>query len=89
MLMNPVNGVVTTTGRSPGSNAMYTCDSADYELVGDSVRECGDDGEWRGEPPMCICKQPYIHTLVLWNYNFIVCEIIQLCYIGLMKIPFS
>ena len=54
-LMSPANGLVSVTGNSPRDNATYTCDP-DYDLVGVSLRVCGNDGEWSGEAPMCLCK---------------------------------
>ena len=56
ILMDPANGTVELSGRSPGDTATYTCVSADFDLVGTPVRECGDDGMWSGEAPMCIRK---------------------------------
>ena len=55
ILINPPNGIVGVTGNSPGDTANYICDP-DFELVGNSTRVCGDDGEWSGEAPMCIRK---------------------------------
>ena len=54
-LTDPANGFVSVTGNSPGDTATYTCE-ADYDLVGMSERECGADGMWTGEAPMCIRK---------------------------------
>ena len=56
ILIDPANGRVSVTGNSPGDMAVYTCDP-DYDLVGVSVRQCGSNGEWSGEAPMCIRKQ--------------------------------
>ena len=53
ILINPPNGIVGVTGNSRGDIATYTCDP-NFDLVGASVRECGDDGQWSGEAPMCI-----------------------------------
>ena len=55
ILINPPNGIVGVTGNSPGDTANYICDP-DFELVGNSTRVCGDDGQWSGEAPMCIRK---------------------------------
>ena len=55
ILMDPANGMVNVTGNLPGDTATYTCDP-DYDLVGESERVCGDDGEWSEEAPMCIRK---------------------------------
>ena len=56
VLMDPANGTVVLSGRSSGDTATYSCDSADFDLVGTAVRTCGDDGMWSGEAPMCIRK---------------------------------
>ena len=50
--MNPANGMVNQTGRSPGDIATYTCDP-DYDLVGPQTLFCGDDGMWSDRPPTC------------------------------------
>jgi CUB/sushi domain-containing protein len=52
VLENPANGVVMTTGLSPGDTATYTCDPG-YELVGTAVQTCGNNGEWSDVPPTC------------------------------------
>ena len=54
ILISPANGLVNVTGNSPGDSAIYTC-GPDYDLVGVSVRVCGDDGQWSGEAPICRC----------------------------------
>ena len=54
-LVSPANGIVSVTGNSSGDNATYTCEP-DYDLVGVSVRVCGNDGEWSGEAPVCLRK---------------------------------
>ena len=54
--MNPDNGTVVLNGRSPGDTATYSCVSIDFDLVGTPVRDCGDDGQWSEEAPMCIRK---------------------------------
>ena len=54
-LINPDNGRVSMSGNSSGDTATYICDP-DFELVGNSTRVCGDDGQWSGEAPMCIRK---------------------------------
>ena len=53
--MNPGNGTVVVVGNSSGDMATYFCDP-DFDLVGVSVRVCGDDGVWSDEAPMCIRK---------------------------------
>ena len=56
ILMNPANGMVELSEKSPGDTATYSCVSVDYDLVGVSVRVCRHDGQWSGEAPICICK---------------------------------
>ena len=53
--MTPANGTVVVIGNTRGDMATYSC-NAGFELVGNSTRVCGDDGEWSGEAPMCIRK---------------------------------
>ena len=55
LLMNPGNGTVVVVGNSRGYMASYSCNPG-FDLVGVSVRVCGDDGEWSDEAPMCIRK---------------------------------
>jgi hypothetical protein len=57
VLENPANGVVMTTGLSPGDTATYTCDPG-YELVGTAVQTCGNNGEWSDVPPTCRLAPP-------------------------------
>ena len=52
-LISLANGRVSVTGSSSGDTATYICEPG-YDLVGDSIRVCGDDGQWSGEAPMCI-----------------------------------
>ncbi|CAI8007489.1 hypothetical protein GBAR_LOCUS5223 [Geodia barretti] len=52
-LQNPADGSVTYDSLHVGSRAVYTC-SQGFRLVGcDSVRTCGSDGAWSGQPPLC------------------------------------
>ena len=53
--MNPGNGTVVVVGNSRGDMATYSCDPG-FDLVGVSVRVCGDDGVWSDEAPMCLRK---------------------------------
>ena len=39
-----------------GSVATYFCD-AGFELVGNSIRICEEDGNWSGEAPICAGKE--------------------------------
>ena len=38
-----------------GTQALYHCSDAQYNLVGAHVRVCGQDGAWSGEEPHCEC----------------------------------
>ena len=47
----PVNGSLTVS--ADGETVTYTCD-VEYNLIGDSVRHCGNDGTgWTGVNPNC------------------------------------
>ena len=46
------DGRVTVTGLTPGSTAIYTCDSG-FELVGTVFRTCLTSGVWSGTDPVC------------------------------------
>ena len=65
--MNPGNGTVVVVR---GDMATYSCNDG-FDLVGVSVRVCGDDGEWSDEAPMCIRKYTVIsqpNVMVCSNY---------------------
>jgi hypothetical protein len=52
-LQSPADGTVTYDSLDAGSQAVYMC-SQGFMLVGcDSVRTCGSDGAWSGQPPLC------------------------------------
>ena len=51
-LIPPNNGNVNQFGNTPGSLALYGCDD-NFELSGDMSRECGPNGQWTGEAPLC------------------------------------
>ena len=44
--------VVYSSGTTYNSVATYSCDEG-YELVGDTTRQCGADGQWTGAKPQC------------------------------------
>ena len=46
------DGRVTVTGLTPGSTAIYTCDSG-FELVGTGFRTCLTSGVWSGTDHVC------------------------------------
>ena len=47
-----VNGMVATTGDTPGSTATYTCNSG-FTLNGDTDRTCQENLTWTGSNPFC------------------------------------
>ncbi len=51
-LTPPDNGNVNRLGNAPGSLALYACND-NFELSGDMSRECGPNGQWTGEAPLC------------------------------------
>ena len=51
--MAPVNGNVTFTETVAGSTANYSCFST-YQIAGDALRTCQDDGAWSGDVPSCV-----------------------------------
>ena len=46
-------GVVCYSGVTPGSLAVYVCNSR-YHLEGPSLRECQRNGNWSGSIPQCV-----------------------------------
>ena len=68
-LANPKNGAVTLTGIRFMSVATYSCSSS-FQLVGQESITCQEDGEWSGEPPVCIQRKA-IHNAKqqLLNYT--------------------
>ena len=52
VLVNPDNGIVAVTGNLRGDMATYSC-NAGYELVGEPLRVCDEQGEWSGTAPTC------------------------------------
>ena len=48
----PSNGRIDQQGNRPGDRAQYSC-NVNYELSGDRVRTCQDDGSWSGSSPTC------------------------------------
>ena len=51
-LVDPANGRVCLTGNSTAVTATYSCNT-DFELVGDDILMCGDDGQWSENPSLC------------------------------------
>ena len=49
------NGDVVAPCWDPGCKARYNC-YKDYTLVGNSVRTCGNDGQWDVDTPICASK---------------------------------
>ena len=48
----PSNGRIDQQGNRPGDRAQYSC-NVNYELSGDRLRTCQDDGSWSGSAPTC------------------------------------
>ena len=46
-------GVVCYSGVTPGSLAVYVCNST-HRLEGPSLRECQSNGNWSGSVPQCV-----------------------------------
>ena len=55
-LSDPANGLVTVTTTTLGSTANYSCSST-YQIVGNALRTCQDDGAWSGDVPRCAATQ--------------------------------
>ena len=63
------------TGNEPGDTATYSCD-ANFELSGEQVLTCGNNGMWSADPPTCIRK-------LFFNLNDVFClELKNLRYIN-------
>ena len=61
LLKPPANGKVTQFGNSPGSLALYRCNSGfEIENGMSNALTCGDDGEWSGQVPQCKRMSTYI-----------------------------
>lgn len=54
-LTDPQNGAVDQDGNLPGDTARYTCNSG-YNISGNEIRICLEDGNWSGDEPVCNCK---------------------------------
>ena len=46
-------GVVCYSGVTPGSLAVYVCNST-HRFEGTSLRECQSNGNWSGSVPQCV-----------------------------------
>lgn len=53
-LRDPDYGSVQVSGYTPGSTALYRCNSG-YKLVGLTLRKCYN-GRWTGKEPVCQSK---------------------------------
>ncbi|CAH1799759.1 unnamed protein product [Owenia fusiformis] len=49
------NGEVDTTSNTCGTTATYKCGDC-FDLVGESIRTCWNDGEWSAPEPVCVVK---------------------------------
>ena len=54
-LPNPPFGMVLSTGMGVGAEASYWCVPG-YRLSGTGTRTCQENGEWSGNPPVCLCE---------------------------------
>ena len=55
-LNNITHGMVETPyGLSTGQNATYTCNHG-YDIIGDRIRTCTENGNWSGSEPYCQIK---------------------------------
>ena len=61
-LVAPPSGNVTISTDGATSSAIYTC-AAGYELSGDSVQECLNNGTWSSVQPSCCMSYSYISLL--------------------------
>lgn len=52
-LSSPSNGRVRVSGRTPGSEARYSCNEG-YQLEGSVTRRCLNEGVWSSQEPICI-----------------------------------
>ena len=67
-LEDPSNGQVTETGLEPFSTATYTCNLG-YDLIGDDIRTCSEDGEWTKEEPTCQRKSVLMYHKQVCNIH--------------------
>ena len=56
-LTDPTNGMISCLlggdgVPNPGDTCTFTCDSG-YELMGNVMRTCGNDGSWSGSDAIC------------------------------------
>lgn len=59
------NGKVIVSGRTPGSNATYSCNDH-YRLIGNPTVVCQSDSQWLGVVPKC--RGMYICMIVISNH---------------------
>ena len=65
-LTNINNGVVTYSTTTSGSTATYACESG-YDLIGNQIRVCQDDGQWSGSEPTCERKLHQAFSNIIAN----------------------
>ena len=52
----PDNGQVTlSSGTTLGSVATFSCNIG-YDIIGETMRECGTDGVWTNSVPTCMSE---------------------------------
>ncbi|XP_052796583.1 sushi, von Willebrand factor type A, EGF and pentraxin domain-containing protein 1-like isoform X2 [Mya arenaria] len=54
-LIDPVNGAVSLTNITVGSEVVYSCDEG-FELTGEHKLVCLENGMWNSDPPLCNIK---------------------------------
>ena len=70
-LTDPPNGNHSITGNTVGHIAIFECDPG-YELIGDDVLGCQEDGQWTSSVPSCQeIGMTTIITIILWNGSYI------------------
>lgn len=67
LLSSPKNGLVSFTGVTIESEAMYSCFPG-FILIGDEIRTCQKNGQWSGQEPHCRGK--YILVMLALNFPF-------------------
>ena len=57
------HGLVSSDGLTYGKQLFIDCEP-DYELIGDRMLECNENGTWKGNLPVCVRMTcPFVHVL--------------------------